>query len=71
MIDDICSHGGSLYYSAKALKEKFPKATILSYTSHTENEFPTLQKAFDEGLIDRHYTTNSIYNQTNPKIRVI
>ena len=71
MIDDICSYGGSLYYSAKALKEKFPKATVLSYTSHTENEFPTLQKAFDEGLIDRHYTTNSIYNQTNPKIRVI
>lgn len=71
MIDDICSHGGSLYYSAKALKEKFPKATILSYTSHTENEFPTLQKAFDEGLITKHYTTNSLYKLKNKNIEII
>lgn len=70
MIDDICSHGGSLYYSAKLLKDYFPGAKIYSYTSHTENEFPTLQKAFDEGLIEKHFTTNSLYRGQNNKIEL-
>lgn len=71
IIDDICSHGGSLYYSAKELKTLFPEAKIYSYTSHTENEFPTLQKAFDEGLIESHFTTDSLYRSQNDKIKVL
>lgn len=68
MIDDICSYGGTFYHSAKALKDAFPNSTIYSYSTHTENYFPTLDKAFDDALIKKHFTTNSIYNQKHPNI---
>lgn len=71
MVDDICSYGGTFYYSAKALKEAFPISKIYSWTTHTENYFPTLQKAFDEGLIEKHFTTNSLYKGDNHKIHVL
>jgi ribose-phosphate pyrophosphokinase len=71
MVDDICSYGGTFYYSAKALKEAFPTSKIYSWTTHTENKFPTLQKAFDEGLIESHFTTDSLYRSQNDKIKVL
>lgn len=70
MIDDICSHGGTFYHSAKKLKEQFPKCFVNSWATHTENNFPTLEKAFNEGLIEKHFTTNSIYNVTHDKIEI-
>jgi len=70
MIDDICSYGGTFYHSAKELKKAFPNTDIYSYSTHTENYFPTLQKAFDEGLIEKHFTTNSLYKIENNKIHV-
>lgn len=70
MVDDICSYGGTFYYSAKALKEAFPTSKVYSWTTHTENKFPTLQKAFDEGLIESHFTTDSLYRSQNDKIKV-
>lgn len=70
IIDDICSHGGTFYYSAKELKKAFPDTNIYSYATHTENYFPTLQKAFDEKLIEKHFTTNSLYKGENNKIYV-
>ena len=69
MIDDICSYGGTFYYSAKTLKDAFPHSKIYSWATHTENDFPTLQKAFDQGLITEHYTTNSFYCHTHDKIK--
>lgn len=69
MIDDICSYGGTFYYSAKALKERFPNCYINSWATHTENNFPTLQKAFDEGLILNHFTTDSLYKQDHSNIK--
>ena len=71
MVDDICSYGGTFYYSAKTLKEMFPTSKIYSWTTHTENKFPTLQKAFDEGLIELHFTTDSLYRSQNDKIKVL
>ena len=71
MVDDICSYGGTFYYSAKALKEAFPTSKVYSWTTHTENKFPTLQKAFDEGLIESHFTTDSLYRSQNDKIKVL
>ena len=71
MIDDICSYGGTFYYSAKALKEAFPNSYVNSWATHTENDFPTLQKAFDEGLIESHFTTDSLYRSQNDKIKVL
>lgn len=69
MIDDICSYGGTFYYSAKKLKEEFPNCYINSWATHTENNFPTLQKAFDEGLILNHFTTDSLYKQDHSNIK--
>lgn len=71
MIDDICSHGGTFYYSAKELRRSYPDAQIVSYSTHTENNYPTLQKAFDEGLIEEHFTSDSLYRGDNPKITTI
>ena len=71
MVDDICSYGGTFYYSAKTLKEAFPTSKVYSWSTHTENKFPTLQKAFDEGLIESHFTTDSLYRSQNDKIKVL
>lgn len=75
MIDDICSYGGTLYYSSKALKNE-GAAEIYSFTSHTENSVLDLEKgtyrhAFDEKLVKKHYTTDSIYRGVHPNIEVI
>ena len=72
MIDDIISYGGTMYYSAKKLKELSAKK-IAIYVSHLENSFfdnekGTLNKIVKSGrnidaIIDTIYTTNSIYNE--------
>ena len=74
MIDDICSYGGTFYYSSKALKEKYPNVKIYSYATHTENVFPRLVLAMDEGLIEEHFTTDSYLGSTkytHPKITIL
>lgn len=74
MIDDICSYGGTFYYSAKALKEEFPTTKVFSYATHTENIFPRLDQAMEEGLIEEHFTTDSFLGstkETHPKITVL
>lgn len=74
MIDDICSYGGTFYYSSKALKEKYPSVKIYSYATHTENIFPRLDLAMDEGLIEEHFTTDSYLGSTkntHPKITIL
>lgn len=71
MIDDICSYGGTLYYSALALKGMHD-CSLGIYVSHCENsifEGNLLDK--NPELIDRIYTTNSIYSGKHEKIAVI
>ena len=72
MIDDIISYGGTMYHSAKKLKE-LGVNKIDIYASHLENSFfddekGTLNKIVKSGrnigtIIDTIYTTNSIYNE--------
>lgn len=69
MIDDICSYGGTFYHSSKKLKEQFPNCFVNSWATHTENDFPTLEKAFNENLVVRHFTTNSTYCYTHDKVK--
>lgn len=59
IVDDICSKGGTFFYSAKALKEKGAK-NIYLYVSHCEN---SIHKGdmIASGLITRVFTTNTIY----------
>ena len=65
IIDDIVSYGNTMYLGAKKLKE-LGVERIYAFASHVEetcihNEYGAMQKAFDEGLIEKLFTTNSIY----------
>lgn len=69
IVDDICSRGGTFLHSAKALKELGAKDIYL-YVSHCENtilsgEIPTTD------LIERVYTTNSIFTKEHDKVEVL
>ncbi len=69
IVDDISSRGGTFYYSAKKLKE-LGAGKIFLYISHCENTI--LQgEVLTSGLIERVYTTHSIYTAEHDKIGVI
>lgn len=69
IVDDISSRGGTFYYSAKKLKE-LGAGKIFLYISHCENTI--LQgEVLTSGLIERVYTTKSIYTADHEKIGVI
>ncbi|MBQ5849724.1 MAG: ribose-phosphate pyrophosphokinase [Lachnospiraceae bacterium] len=75
MIDDICSYGGTFFYSSKALKE-LGAEEIYSYTTHTEQSIfdsdrGVYLKALETGMVKKHYTTNSIFNRESDYIEVI
>ena len=68
IIDDICSRGGTFYHSAKALKEA-GAWNIYLYITHCEN---TILEGdlLTSGLIEKVYTTDSIFTQEHEKIEV-
>ena len=68
IVDDICSKGGTFYYSAKALKEAGAK-NIYLYITHCENTILT-GELLTSGLIERVYTTNSIFTKEHEMIEV-
>lgn len=68
IIDDICSRGGTFYHSAKALKEAGAK-NIYLYITHCENTILE-GELLTSGLIERVYTTNSIFTKEHEKIEV-
>lgn len=75
MIDDIISYGGSLFYSAKALKE-LGVGKIYAYATHTENsildkEKGTLIKSLEDNTVERLFTTNSLFSGKHEKITVM
>lgn len=61
IIDDICSRGGTFYYSAQALK-KYNVSDIYLYVSHLEHAVHDGQM-IGSGLIKTIYTTDSIYRK--------
>lgn len=69
IIDDICSRGGTFYYSAKKLKELGAKEIYL-YVTHCENTILE-GELLASGLIEKIYTTNSIFTKEHEKIEVI
>ncbi|MEY8366575.1 phosphoribosyltransferase family protein [Anaerovoracaceae bacterium 41-7] len=72
IVDDICSYGGTFALAAKALKEAGARSVRL-YVSHCEKNI-FKGKIFEEGNIDRVYTTNSLLRAEdveNDKITVI
>ena len=65
MIDDIISYGGTLAYSADALK-KIGASYIYVYASHVENsivnaDINKVKERLDNETISELFTTNSIY----------
>lgn len=73
MIDDICSYGGTMYYSAKKLKE-LGAGDIDIYVSHCENSILDKERGhlFDNpDLIHMVYTTDSIFTGHHDKITVL
>ena len=75
MIDDIIAYGGSLFYSANALKETGVDK-IYAYATHTENsildrEKGTLIKSLENNTVERLFTTNSLFSGKHDKITVL
>ena len=68
IVDDICSRGGTFYHSAKKLKELGANKIYL-YVTHCEN---TILEGdlLTSGLIEKVYTTNSIFTKEHDMIEV-
>ena len=75
LVDDILARGSTIYHMAKALKER-GATDIYVYVSHCENTVlgPHINgRSLLEipNLIEKVYTTNSIWRGKNPKVEVI
>ncbi len=68
IVDDICSRGGTFYHSAKALKELGARKVYL-YISHCENSI-LKGELLQSDLLERVYTTNSIFTKEHEKVEV-
>lgn len=68
IVDDISSRGGTFYHSAIKLKEWGAKEIYL-YVSHCENTILE-GELLSSGLIDRVFTTNSIFTKEHEKVGV-
>lgn len=70
MIDDICSYGGTFFYSADKLRD-FGFNSIDAYCTHAERvvNLPDskIQLAFEKGLINKLYTTDTLLQATYSK----
>lgn len=68
IIDDICSRGGTFLHSARKLKELGANKIYL-YVSHCENTILE-GELLDGDLIEKMFTTNSIFTKSHEKIEV-
>lgn len=69
IIDDISSFGGTFLHAAKKLKS-LGADKIYLYVTHCENTI-LLGDLIHSGLIEKIYTTKSIYSSQHPLIEVI
>lgn len=69
IVDDICSKGGTFYFSAKRLKELGANKIYLHIT-HCENSIFDGQLLTSD-LIEKIYTTNSLITKEHEKIEVV
>ena len=74
IVDDICSKGGTAYHAAKALKD-LGADKIYFYITHCENSIfdgKLLDSRYgDKYLIERIFTTNSIFTKEHERITVM
>lgn len=69
IVDDISSYGGTFLYSARKLKELGANKVYL-YVTHCENSI-LKGDLIKSGLIEKIYTTASIFNEEHPLIEII
>lgn len=69
IIDDICSRGTTFVKSAEALKE-LGVGNIYLYVTHCENTILD-GDVLTSGLIEKVFTTNSIFTKEHEKIKVL
>lgn len=69
IIDDICSRGGTFFHSAKKLKE-MGAAEVYLYITHCENTILE-GDVLTSGLVEKVYTTKSIFTKEHEKIEII
>jgi len=69
IVDDISSYGGTFLHSAKKLKE-LGADKIYLYVTHCENSILE-GELINSGLLEKIYTTKSIYSGNNPLIEVL
>jgi len=69
IVDDISSYGGTFLHSAKKLKELGANKIYL-YVTHCENSILS-GELINSGLLEKIYTTKSIYTGVHPLIEVI
>lgn len=75
IVDDICSKGGTFFYSAVELLKAGAKDIYL-YVTHCENSILTgefgssKQNLLETGLIKKVFTTNSIFTKEHNNIEV-
>ena len=69
IVDDICSKGGTFYFSAEKLKELGAK-NIYLYVTHCENSILE-GKLIESGLIEKIYCTDSIFTSEHGLIEKI
>lgn len=69
IVDDICSYGGTFYHSAKKLKELGANKIYL-FISHCENSV-LAGELLKGDLIEKVYTTNSLYTGKHEKVVVL
>lgn len=60
IVDDICSKGGTFYFTAKKLREKGFTGPIYLYVTHAEEIIEEGELLKPESEIKRVFTTNSI-----------
>lgn len=68
IVDDLSSYGGTFHSGAMALKEKFGFKEIYLVVGHAENNI-VKGKIPTEGLIQKVFTTDSIYTEEHPIIK--
>jgi len=69
IIDDISSYGGTFLYAARKLKE-LGAGKVYLYVTHCENSI-LKGELINSGLLEKIYTTRSIYNGKHPLIEII
>jgi ribose-phosphate pyrophosphokinase len=69
IIDDISSYGGTFLHSANKLKE-LGAGKVYLYVTHCENSI-LVGELIKSGLLEKIYTTKSIFSGEHPLIEVI